>query len=169
MRAVRPIVWPAYAVAAACLIVALVTAAWNISLSEQMRQSRADASQAAAQQRRLLHELARQRLALIDLTSASSQRYDVASGRIVRSGRRIYLALDALAQPPKGKVYQVWTARTGSARLQPSVTFVPDRGGVAVVQIPADASTLSRVALTAEPEGGSKEPTGTPLFIVTLD
>lgn len=169
MRAVRPIVWPAYAVAAACALLALVVAVWNISVNDQLRQSRADVAQLTAQHHRLLQELARQRLALIDLTSAASQRYPVSGGRIVRRGPRIYLALDALAQPPKGKVYQVWIRRAGAARLSPSVTFVPESSGVAVIQIPADASRVSQIAVTAEPEDGSKQPTGTPLFNVTLN
>lgn len=169
MRAVRPIVWPAYAVAAACLLVALISAAWNISLNDRLRQAQTDATQLTTQHRHLLQELANDRAALIDLTSSASQRYDVASGQVVRKGQRAYLALNALPAPPKGKVYEVWTGRTGSVRLAPSVTFVPDNGGVAVVQIPGEASTFSRIEVTAEPEGGSKEPTGTPLFDVTLN
>lgn len=169
MRAVRPIVWPVYAVAAACALLALLVAAWNISLNDQLRQSRGDVTQLTAQHRRLLQELARERLALIDLTSAASQRYDVNAGAVVRRGTRVYLALDALAQPPKGKVYQVWIRRAGAARLSPSVTFVPESSGVAVIQIPADASTLSQITVTAEPDGGSKLPTGAPLFTVTLN
>lgn len=166
MRAVRPIVWPAYAVAAACLIIALVTGIMNISLNDQVRQTHTELAQIDTQNHRLLQELARQRLALADLVSPDSQRYGVDHGQVVRHGKRLYLAMEALPPPPKGKVYQAWTLRSGAARMSPSVTFVPDAGGVAMVPIPVDASSVAAVAVSIEPDGGSKQPTSTPTFVL---
>lgn len=165
MRAVRPIVWPAYAVAAACLLIALVTGIMNISLNDQMRQTRTELAQIDNQNHRLLQDLAHQRTALADFVSPDSQRYGVDHGQVVRHGKRLYLAMEALPPPPKGKVYQAWTLRSGGARMSPSVTFVPDGGGVAVVPIPVDASAIAAVAVSIEPDGGSKQPTTTPTFI----
>lgn len=166
MRAVRPIVWPAYAVAAACLIIALVTGILNISLNDQIRQKNATIAQTGTLNRKLLHELAYQRTALADLVSPDSLHYTVDHGQVVRHGNRLYLAMDALPPPPRGKVYQAWTVRNGAARMSPSVTFVPNRDGVAVVPIPVDASTIAAVAVSVEPDGGSKQPTGTPTFVL---
>jgi hypothetical protein len=168
MRAVRPIVWPAYTVAAACLVFALVTGILNISQSDQTRQARTELAQLDAQSHRLLLELARQRTALADLVSPESQRYAVDHGKVVRHQKRLYLAMDALPPPPKGKVYQAWTERSGATRMSPSVTFVPNRSGVAVVPIPVDASTIAAVAVSIEPDGGSKQPTSTPTFVLKL-
>lgn len=165
MRAVRPIVWPAYAVAAACLLIALFTGIINISLNDQARQTRGELAQIGAQNHRLLEDLARERTQAADLVSPDSQRYDVDHGQIVRHGNRLYLAMQALPPPPKGKVYQAWTLRTGATRMSPSVTFVPNTGGTAVVSVPVDASRIAAVAVSIEPDGGSKQPTSTPMFV----
>ncbi len=166
MRAVRPIVWPAYAVAAACLIVALITGIMNISVNDQLREKNSDLSQIQTRSKVLARELAYQRTALADLVAPDSQRYDVSHGQVVRHGKRLYLAMDALPMPPRGKVYQAWTLGAGATRMSPSVTFVPNGNGVAVVQLPVDASNLTAVALSVEPEGGSKQPTTTPTFVL---
>lgn len=166
MRAVRPIVWPAYAVAAACLIVALAGAIINMSLSAQVHQLKTESAQMTS----LIYDLRRgnnqMRTALADLTAPDSQRYPVASGEVVKHAKRLYIAMNALPPPPKGKVYQAWTLRAGATQMSPSVTFVPNGSGVAVVPIPADASQLSAVAVSVEPEGGSKQPTSKPTFVL---
>ncbi|HET6894294.1 MAG TPA: anti-sigma factor [Candidatus Baltobacteraceae bacterium] len=169
MRAVRPIVWPAYAVAAACIIVALITGVFNISLGDQLRQKNAELAQTQARSRLLARDLANQRTALADVVAADSEHYTVAHGEVIVHGKRLYLAMDALPPAPKGKVYQAWTLRSGAARMSPSVTFVPNAGGVAVVPVPADASKLAAVAVSVEPDGGSKQPTSTPTFVLKLN
>lgn len=168
MRAVRPIVWPAYAVAAACLVIALVTGIIDIALNDELRQSKTQLVQVQTRSAELSRDLARQHTALADLTAADSQRYDVAHGEVVRHGKRLYLAMDALPAPPKGKVYQAWTLHAGATRMSPSVTFVPNANGVAVVPVPVDASAVAAVAVSIEPDGGSKQPTSTPTFILKL-
>lgn len=169
MRAVRPIVWPAYAVAAACIAIALVTGIFNISLSDQVRQKTSDLAQTQARSRVLARAVALQRTALADLVAPDSQRYGVDRGEVVRHGKRLYLAMEALPAPPKGKVYQAWTLRTGATRMSPSVTFVPDASGVAVVPVPVDAANVAAVAVSIEPDGGSKQPTSTPTFVLKLN
>ena len=169
MRAVRPIVWPAYAVAAAFLVVALVSGIINISLNDQLRQKNAELAQTQTHGKLLARDLAFARTAIADLESPESVRYDVAHGQVVRNGKRLYLAMNALPPPPKGKVYQAWTLHTGATRMSPSVTFVPNASGVAVVPVPVDASTISAVAVSVEPDGGSKQPTSIPTFVLKLD
>jgi hypothetical protein len=168
MRAVRPIVWPAYAVAAACLAIALFTGIANISLNDQLRQKSTDLALIAVHQRAAARTMQAQQAALLDLVSPDSQRYDVEHGQVVRHGKRLYIAMDALPAPPKGKVYQAWTLRTGATHMSPSVTFVPNGSGVAVVPVPVDASTIAAVAVSIEPDGGSKQPTSTPTFVLKL-
>lgn len=166
MRAVRPIVWPAYAVAAAALLIALTTGIFNISLTSELRQNQNALAQMNAHNAQVSRQLAYQRAALADLVSPASQHYAVSTGQVVRHGTRLYLAMDALPAPPKGKVYQAWTLRNGGTRMTPSVTFVPDRNGVAVVPVPVNAAHLAAVAVSVEPEGGSKQPTSTPTFVL---
>lgn len=169
MRAVRPIVWPAYAVAAACLAIALVTGIINISLNDQIRQKNADLALIEAHSRLVTRDLALQRTALADLVSPDSQRFDVTDGQVVRHGKRLYLTMNELPAPPKGKVYQAWTLRADATKMSPSVTFVPNASGVAVVPVPVDASSVGAVAVSVEPDGGSKQPTSTPTFVLKLN
>ncbi len=166
MRAVRPIVWPAYAVAAACLAAALITGIVNISLNSDLRQTQGALSQINLHNAQITRELAHQRTALADLVSPDSERFEVAHGEVVRHGSRIYIAMDALPQPPKGKVYQAWMMHAGAARMSPSVTFVPNHSGVAVVPIPVGAVHVVESAVSVEPDGGSKQPTGKPMFVL---
>lgn len=166
MRAVRPIVWPAYAVAAACLAVAIITTIFNISLNEEMHQSQAQVATMNAHTAMMSRQLARQRTMVADLVAPDARRYRVNDGTVIRRGNRIYLAMQALPPPPKGKVYQAWTLHAGAKKMSPSVTFVPNRHGIAVVPIPAPASNMAAIALSVEPEGGSRQPTSTPTFVL---
>jgi anti-sigma-K factor RskA len=168
MRAVRPIVWPAYAVAAACLVLALVTSIVNISMNSELRSSRSQVALLNAHIISVTRELAHQRTALADLISPDSQRYPVENGEVVKHGSRLYIAMDALPAPPKGKVYQAWTLHAGATQMSPSVTFVPNSGGVAVVPVPGNASAVVAVAVSVEPDGGSKQPTSKPTFVLKL-
>ena len=133
-------VWPAYLVAAACLAFALITSAWNLALNGRLN------SQA----------------------QVTEKHYVIASGEIVTRGDRIYMAMRSLPAPPPGKVYQAWTLAKGEKRVAPSVTFVPDVHGTTLVALPVDASSLAAVAISVEPEGGSKQPTSKPIAVVPL-
>jgi anti-sigma-K factor RskA len=168
MRAVRPIVWPAYAVAAACLAVALVTTAFNISLNEAVSASRSQVAQLDNQAKMLHRKVAAQNTELADLTSTDSQHYAVEDGEVVRHGNRLYIAMQSMGMPPRGKVYQAWIMRKGGKQMTPSVTFMPDRGGIAVINVPVAAAQVAEVAVSMEPEGGSKQPTSKPTFVVKL-
>lgn len=168
MRAVRPIVWPAYAVAAAALVVALITGIFNISLGSELRQTQTQLAELNAHNAQVTREMAYERTALADMVSPDSQHYAVNGGEVVRHGNRLYIAMNALPMPPKGKVYEAWTLRNGSTKMAPSVTFVPNRNGVAVVSVPANASNLSAIAVSMEPDGGSKQPTSKPTFVLKL-
>ena len=168
IRAVRPIVWPAYAVAAACLAVALATSIVDMSLTAQLRQTHAQMVQLSEHNANVTRQLADQRDELANLVAPESVHYPVTYGQVVRHGSRLYIAMDTLPPPPKGKVYQAWTLRQGSSVMAPSITFVPSASGVEVQQLPVNAKGLVAVALSVEPAGGSKQPTSKPVFVVKL-
>ena len=172
MRAVRPIVWPAYAVAAACIVIALVTSIFNISLNSSLRTSQSERDQANTRASALARLLEAQKQTTADLLATDSQRYAVATaqanGDVVKHGERLYIAMRQMAAPPKGKVYQAWILKPGAKTMTPSVTFVPARSGVAVVALPENGQKVEAVAVSVEPEGGSKQPTSTPTFVVKL-
>jgi len=69
---------------------------------------------------------------------------------------------------PKGKVYQAWTIAKGTKTLAPSINFTPSAAGNAVVALPENGDNITLVALSVEPEGGSKAPTSKPTFVRPL-
>jgi anti-sigma-K factor RskA len=87
---------------------------------------------------------------------------------VLTHGDRLYLAMHGLPAPPRGRVYQAWTLAKGAKSVAPSVTFTPAGGGIAVVRLPEAATTIAAVAVSVEPEGGSKQPTTTPIAMVRI-
>ncbi|MDQ2663966.1 MAG: anti-sigma factor, partial [Candidatus Eremiobacteraeota bacterium] len=168
MRRMRPVVWPAYAVAAACFAIALITSVYNIGLSQRIRQADSQIVALTTHANALASGSETQKQMVADLMATDSQRFAVTGGEIVKNEGRVYIAMHAAPQPPKGKVYQAWYLRAGAKSMTPSLTFVPDRSGVAVVSIPGNAKVWQAVAVSLEPEGGSKQPTSKPTFVVKL-
>lgn len=164
----RAVVWPAYLVAAACLVLALVSTISNVGLRNdvaQFRRSAAESEHRVASQSRAL---ASERLMLTDLMAKDAKRYAVTGGEVVRRGDRLYLAMRSMQPLPKGHVYQAWTLSRGAKSMTPSLTFSPDAAGVAVISLPEPGSTLAAVAVSIEPEGGSPAPTTKPTFVQKL-
>jgi anti-sigma-K factor RskA len=154
--------------AAAAVVFALVSTIQNFSL-------RGDLANANSRSAALLAQIAqndrvrmRDREMVADLTATDAQRYPVPQGEVVKHGSHLYLTLRTLPPLPHGKVYQAWTIAKGSKALAPSVVFTPSASGVAVVALPENAETLSVVAVSVEPEGGSKAPTSKPTFVRPL-
>lgn len=166
MRRMRPVVWPAYAVAAACLAIALISSVYNIGLSQRIGQADAQIAALTSHANALASSSETQKQMVADLMAPDSQRFAVNGGEVVKNEGRAYVAMHSAPMPPKGKVYQAWYLRAGSKTMTPSLTFVPDRTGVAVVAIPGNAKVMEAVAVSIEPEGGSKQPTSKPAFVV---
>ena len=160
--------WTLGLATAASLIFGIVTVAQDLSLRADLAtaQRRAGTLQGELTQAERLG--AQDRQTLTDLLSPDAKRYDVAQGTVIVRDKRLYFALSKLPPLPRGRVYQAWTALKGSAAMQPSVTFTPNAQGVAVVALPVDAAKIGTVALSVEPEGGSKAPTTTPAFVRPL-
>jgi anti-sigma-K factor RskA len=147
----QPRVWPAYALAAACLALAIVTGMADLSLNDRLNR---DHAQTLAQVQ-----------IIADLTAPDSQRHRFAGGEVVTHGDHLYIAAHDLPAPPVGRVYQAWTLAKGAKGVAPSVTFTPGQG---LVRLPEAATTLAAVAISVEPEGGSKQPTTKPIALVAL-
>jgi hypothetical protein len=161
--------WPAYLVAAACFAIALISSIANISLLGQVKQEQREIAILSERSTALARSLANERTALFDILDNHAHHYQIGNGEVITRGSRIYLALRALPDPPRGKVYQAWTLARGSTKVLASPTFLPDPRGVALVVLPPDARSTAEVSFTLEPEGGSKDPTSKPLASVTLD
>jgi anti-sigma-K factor RskA len=165
----RPaVVWPAWVAIAAALVLALVSTLGNVSLRSDLNAAR---ERIASLQSRVTAEtkLANdERGQLADLYAPDGKHYPVNGGEIVKRGDRIYIAMRELPKLPRGRVYQAWTLATGDKAVAPSVTFTPDRSGSVVVALPPQTKPVAAVAVSVEPEGGSKAPTTTPMFVRPL-
>lgn len=105
---------------------------------------------------------------LNELQLAGAHEYHVADGDIFKTPQRVYLVMRALPALPANRVYQAWTLAPGAKSVAPSITFVPDAQGFVVVSLPESATSVSAIAISVEPAGGSRAPTTKPLFIQPL-
>jgi hypothetical protein len=162
------VVWGTALAAAAAIVFALVSVIQNLGLRSDLadahNRTAALQSQIAAEHRRV----ERDDRILADLSASDSKRYAVAYGTVVTRGTHVYLALTSLPAVPRGRVYQAWTFAHGSTTPLPSLTFTPSPSGVTLVPMPEDATKTGAVALTVEPDGGSKAPTSKPAFVQPL-
>lgn len=160
--------WGTGLAAAAALVFSFVTVVQDVALRSDLGQAQRRAAALQAQLTQTERIAQRDRQTLTDLVSPDARRYEVAQGTVVVRGEHVYFALSKLPALPRGKVYQAWTLPKGAKAMQPSVTFTPNPDGVAVVALPVDATKVGAVAVSVEPEGGSKSPTTTPTFVRPL-
>jgi anti-sigma-K factor RskA len=86
--------------------------------------------------------------------------------KMVREGSGGELQLANVHQLPPKKVLEAWVRREGKVEPVPAL-FVPDREGRAETTI-ANMSGVDTVMVTAEPRGGSKEPTSPPIVTMSV-
>jgi hypothetical protein len=79
-----------------------------------------------------------------------------------RGQRHLTIATTSLETPPAGRAYQLWFIVNG--KPVPSVTFVTDRAGRAIVNVTSIPSGAAAAAITTEPQSGSAAPTSAVLF-----
>ncbi len=154
--------------AAAAVVFALVSTIQNFSLRSDLANANARAVALQTQIAQNERVRTRDREMVADLIATDAQRFAVPQGQVVRHGSHLYLTLHSLPALPHGKVYEAWTIAKGSKTPAPSILFTPSADGVAVVALPENAENLGGVALSVEPEGGSKAPTSKPTFIRPL-
>jgi hypothetical protein len=167
-RASATPVWPAYLVAAACLAFAIISSIYNIILSGQLNAKQQEVARLSHRSTALALNLEQSRSTLSDLLNAGAKHYTVGNSDVVAANSHILIAMRGLPEPPRGHVYQAWSLPKGAKNMVPSVTFVPDPGGAAVVSVAVNPSATAAVAVSIEPEGGSKEPTTKPVLVVPL-
>lgn len=76
------------------------------------------------------------------------------------------LQVEAMPQPPRGQVYEVWLER--GDRIEPGPIFGVDRNGRGTAAIPDDLDGVTAVMVTRERVGGSRQPTEAPVITVEL-
>lgn len=155
--------WPAFALAASLAAAAGLggVAAWQ---NQEARDARQEARAAQERSERLA-----QVLAAPDARSRSGTMRNGARGTVVVSesqDRAVFLA-SGLAEPPSGKVYQLWFDDDGTMR---PAGLMPTKGNAstyaALLDGPVDDAT--GMGVTVEPTGGSTRPTSAPLALMPL-
>ncbi|HEY2631913.1 MAG TPA: anti-sigma factor [Solirubrobacteraceae bacterium] len=102
------------------------------------------------------------------VTSAIASAPAGAHAIVHESAGRAELVVTGIAQPPAGKIYEVWLAHAGGAPRATNALFGVTRGGNASVSVPGNIAGVHQVLVTAEPLGGSTHPTSTPIIVATL-
>jgi anti-sigma factor RsiW len=84
------------------------------------------------------------------------------------TGDHAALKVDGVPSLPEGRVYQVWFVRRGARAPEPTHTlFNVRRDGRATVSIDEPVRGVRQVLVTAEPDGGSMQPTSAPIISAT--
>jgi len=162
---------PAWLVAAASFLVAIVSLAWVGMLQVQisdLRTAQMLASERAARFDRVVNVLASDQLSVKPLQPDTAPVNS--SGYVFmdpNSGTGMLMCHD-LPPVEQGHAYQVWFVR-GNERVSAGMLW-PDRSGdgYTMIQLPPDVQTFESMGLTDEPGSGSAWPTtprviGTPL------
>ena len=78
------------------------------------------------------------------------------------------LVVRHFAQPPAGKIYEVWVKRGSGSPSPTSALFSVTSSGNGDVDVPGSLHGVSVVMVTPEPAGGSRVPTHAPVITVPL-
>jgi anti-sigma factor RsiW len=111
-------------------------------------------------------------LAGVELTGGSGGSRAIAASvgdaQVRVSGTHAELVVRHLPAPPAGGIYELWVRR-GSRPPEPTNTlFSVNRSGTADVGVPGGVNGVSAVMVTAEPAGGTRTPTTTPVIVAQL-
>jgi len=109
--------------------------------------------------------------------SSSGPTARVVTGQVVGPGTaqlrivsdRASLVVHHFAQPPAGKIYEVWIVHGKNPPSPTTALFSPTSAGSAVEEVPGNLKGVSSVLVTPEPMGGSPHPTHPPVISVPLD
>lgn len=101
-----------------------------------------------------------------DATTVIAGKAPAVTAEVVRDGDSGTLHLAHVRPLPAGEVLQAWVQREG--RVESARTlFVPNRDGTATAAID-DMRGVEVLMVTAEPRGGSEQPTGEPIVSVPM-
>ena len=150
--------WRTYALAA-CLAVAAVlggTAVWQHQQVDEARRQTQQARQQTAQLAELLASPDARTISGGALPGGGS-----ATAVVSQDRDRAALLASGMAEPPDGKVYQLWFADGDTMR---PAGFAAPGTGAALLDGRVDGA--SGMGITVEPDGGSPQPTSDPVLLL---
>jgi hypothetical protein len=152
----RPVPWLAAAVAAVA-----VAAAVALGVVQSVTQHRLDQAQAQIKAAAAVLAAPDARLT-VQATTAGGTASVVSS----QSRHAMVISTAGLPELGGGRVYEVWFLAPG--RIRPA-GLLPQAAGGRTAPLLADGLTAGdRIGLSVEPAGGSKQPTTTPILVMTL-
>jgi anti-sigma-K factor RskA len=101
----------------------------------------------------------------VDTTTLQAQAPAGARATLERDGDSGILRVAGLPQR-KDRIYEVWIQR--GKEVRPAGLFQVDRSGRGAAGIPNGLDDADRVMISAEPTGGSEQPTAEPVLILSI-
>jgi anti-sigma-K factor RskA len=92
----------------------------------------------------------------------------VGSADVRVSGSHAELLVHHLPPPPPGHIYEMWIQRGNASPTPTRTLFSVTRTGASAVGVPGSVRGVSRLMVTAEPNGGSLLPTSMPVIVARL-
>jgi Anti-sigma-K factor rskA, C-terminal len=153
---------PAWAVAAASMLVSVGSLVWVATLQGQVAELRTAAAaerEHAVRYDQVVQVLASPQLAVRSLTPAMQSVRSYGTVYLDPSSRTGMLTARGLPPIPSGHVWQLWFVR-GNERVSGGLLW-PDRlgNGYTLLQVPADVQSFEGIGVTEEPGTGSAWPT----------
>ena len=102
------------------------------------------------------------------LTVAASGAASKAVAEVDVSGDKAVLVAHNMPGPGQGKTYQVWLKHPGEAPEPTSALFTPLSDGSATATVTGTLRDGDQILVTAEPDGGSPEPTSDPVLAAQM-
>jgi anti-sigma-K factor RskA len=90
-----------------------------------------------------------------------------AAGQLVTHDGSGEMKLTGLKSPGTGRVYQAWVM-SADGKVTPDNVFTVNRSGQGSVALRNDLDGAKQVLISVEPDGGSQQPTTTPIASTTL-
>jgi hypothetical protein len=153
---------PAWAVAAASMLVSVASLVWVGTLSGEVRQLRTEAAaerERAARFDNVVGVLGSPQLAVRALKPATQSVHSYGTVYLDPSSRTGMLTARGLPPIQQGHAWQLWFVR-GNERVSGGMLW-PDRmgNGYTLIQVPADLQDYEGIGVTEEPGQGSAWPT----------
>lgn len=152
----RPSPWAVLAGAAALLIVAVLSAS-VFTLRSDLNSTESQ----LAETRSRISEYERVVSAVLHSDGGMELAGSGAVGRMVPTGDGSVFVVAGMQQAPKNHTYQLWVIEDG---LPISAGLFDAQGGVALLNSDLSLDGVEAVAVTIEPDGGSKGPTTEPIM-----